>query len=191
MLTNLLVKFVGAGAIAVTALAASAGMAATASARVLTDIGTSATPAPTATVTPANDPEHWPAWIQGRPKSLDDGSTAGWYFWHDDSGLHIATTTPSDKDHVFSAVLTSAGTFRDIDKIRLEGADDIKLLDGGHRLVVKFHTHDGIDGVNFHLDGGDQMKLRFDEAGRLVGPSRIFVGAFSVHPGADPFVVHR
>ncbi len=137
------------------------------------------------------DMDHWAARIQGRPESLDAGSTRGWYFWHDDNGLHLVTTTPSDRVHYFTAVLTSTGTFRDIDKMRLENVDDVKVSDNGHRLVVKFHTHDGIDGVNFHLAGGDAVRLHLDQGGQTIDPSNIFLGRFSVHPDHNPFTVRR
>ena len=142
-----------------------------------------------------NDGEHRPrplaAADQGRPESLDAGGTNGWYFWHDDAGLHIRTTTPADRNHVFTAILTTGGVFRDVDKVRLEHADDVQLLDGGHVLIVRFHTYAGIDGVDFRIGGGDGLHLRFDEAGNLVPASHIFLGHFSVHPGDNPFSVRR
>lgn len=153
------------------------------------------TPSTTATVTPtaapSTDLDHWPARIQGRPLSLDAGSTRGWYVWHDENGLHIRTTTPADRDHVFTAVLTTTGTFSDVDKVRLENADDIKVTDNGHRLVVKFHTYDGIDGVDFHIAGGDALRLRFDQGAGLIDASNIFMGRYSVHPDNNPFVIRR
>ena len=148
--------------------------------------GGSSTPAMSPT-----DPEYWPAWIQGQPENFRPGGPNGWYFWHDGSGLHIRTTNPSDKNHVFTAVLTTGGTFADIQKVRLESNDDIRLLDNGHRLVVRFHTYDGVDGVNFHVVGGDRLRLRFDEAGKLIGPDRIYAGAEAIHPASDPFTVNR
>ena len=153
------------------------------------------TPAVTPTATPSAvapaDLDHWPARIQGRPLSLDDGSTRGWYFWHDENGLHIRTTTPSDRNHVFTAVLTTTGTFTDVDKVRLEGADDIKVSDNGHRLVLKFHTYDGIDGANFRIAGGDALRLRLDQGGNLIDSANIFLGRSSVHPEHNPFTILR
>ncbi len=150
---------------------------------------------PAATDTPSALPvvhtEGWPLWIQGRPAGLQPGGPNGWYFWHDDNGLHLVTTTPSDRLHVFTAVLTTDGVVRDVSKIRLEGADDIYVSPDGHRLVVKFHTWDGIDGVNFQVDGGRGLRLRLEEFGRLVYPWRVFAGRFSLHPQANPFTVLR
>ncbi len=120
---------------------------------------TAATPAAAAATTTNADNDRWPLRIQGRPASLDAGGTNAWYFWHDDSGLHIRTTTPAERDHVFTAVLRTGGTFRDVDKVRLENADDVQMLDGGHVLIARFHTYAGIDGVDFRISGGDGVHL--------------------------------
>lgn len=151
------------------------------------------TPPGTATASPAAkiDLDRWPAYIQGQPQGLHAGGAEGWYFWHDASGLHIATTTPANSDHVFTAVLASRGVFRDVDRFRLEGADEVRVIDGGHVLVARFHTYAGIDGVSFRLDGGDGIRLRFGEAGHLIDTSDIFIGHNGVHPAGNPFTVRR
>jgi hypothetical protein len=132
----------------------------------------------------------WPAWIEGRPDELERGGTNGWYFWHDAAGMHVRTTTPSDRNHPFTAVFSTNGRFFDIEKVRLEGRDDIRLLDNGRKLVVKFHTYSGIDGVDFKV-AGTTLRLELREFGRLVPPSHIFAGQHSVHPPSNPFRVVR
>jgi hypothetical protein len=202
VIKHLLLKTLGGSALLAAMVAGSAGFASTASASVLSDSGggnsypSVTSNAPTAgpcvdVVANPSDPEHWPCAIQGRPSKLDDGSTRGWYFWHDANGLHLDTTTPLDRDHYFTAVLTTRGTFRDMDKVHHESVDDVKLTDGGHKLVVRFHTHDGIDGVNFHVDGGDSLTLRLDQGGHLIDRANIFMGHNNVHPASNPFTIHR
>jgi hypothetical protein len=138
---------------------------------------------------------HWPAWIQGRPLSLEPGGTTGFYFWHGvggaDDGLNLYTTTPYDRETTFTAVLTTNGRFRDLHRERFEPADASAISPDGHRLVLRFQTHDGIDGVNFHLEGGTYVTLRLYKEGHEIDPSSIFVGAFSVHPDTNPFTVYR
>jgi len=190
---KLLVKMLAGGGVLATVIAGATMFAGNASAMTQTAGGPAVqqtTPTTPTTTTPANA-EQWPAAIEGRPTKLDNGSARGWYFWHDNDGLHLDTTTPSDNLHVFEAVLTTDGTFRDVDKIRLEGADDVVLLDNGHKLVVQFHTHDGIDGVNFHISGGDSLTLRLDVNGHLIDRSNIFIGHNNVHPWSDPFTIER
>lgn len=133
----------------------------------------------------------WPLWIQGRPLSLEAGAPNGYYFWHDADGLHIRTTTPADRLHPFQAVLTTDGAFRDVQKIRLEGADDIALSADRTRLVIKFHTWNGMDGVDFKIDGGHRLTLRLEEFGLRVPTAKIYAGRYSVHPSSNPFTVYR
>lgn len=183
---------IGLGAVALMGFIPSAGVSAS------TPGGTATTPAAatpatagtTGAVAPA-DYEGWPLRIQGWPLRLDNPGANGWFLWHDRDGLHIRTTTPAPKDHVFTAVLTTDGTFADVRKVRLEGADDIAVLQNGHVLVVKFHTYNGVDGVDFRIAGGSGLRLRLDEAGSLVPPSHIFMGRYGVHPADNPFGVRR
>lgn len=132
----------------------------------------------------------WANAICGRPAGFDAGDANGWYVWNDDDGFHIRTTTPADRAHPFTAVITTDGRFADVSKVRLEGADDIRILDGGHRLVVRFHTWDGVDGVDFKTTG-DDLRFRLEEYGLLVPDGRIFLGHFELHPGNNPFTIHR
>jgi hypothetical protein len=149
----------------------------------------------TGTATAAGIDGHWPAWIQGRPVSLEPGSAPGFYFWHgfggEDAGLNLYTTTPWNSEHTFTAVLTTNGTFRDLDRSRFEPADDAAISGGGHVLVVRLHTYDGIDGVNFHIEGGTFVTLRLYHEGHEIDPAFIHVGAFGVHPNDNPFTVYR
>ena len=66
----------------------------------------------------------------------------------------------------------------------------VKVTDGGHKLVVKFHTYDSMDGVNFRVTG-DRISFKLSENGNLVPRSHIFVGADGDHPADNPFAIHR
>ncbi len=176
-----------AGVLAAAAFAAGFGAVSLTPATLAAGPSAPATDSPTT----AHPVDHWPAWIQGRPLSLHAGGALGYYFWHDETGLHLWTTTPSNRDHVFTAVLTTRGTFRDVSGQQLEPGDHYKVLDHGHRLVMQVHTYSGIDGVNFRIDGGDGVTLRLYYDGHLIDPSNIFAGRFSVHPRANPFTVER
>lgn len=149
------------------------------------------TPSPATPSTAAPADYQWPAWIQGRPAVLRPGGPEGWYFWHDPGGLHIATTTPSNTDHVFTAILVTDGRFRDVDRTRLEPDDVVRVDAGGHLLVARFHTYSGIDALGFRIAGGDYLRLAFGENGSLLSTSSIYVGARSMHPAANPFTVRR
>jgi hypothetical protein len=151
--------------------------------------GSVVTPITASAAAPSPD-DHWPLWVQGRPQGLDAGDTNGWYVWHDDDGFHVRTTTPSEDGHSFVGVFVTEGRFTDIDKVRFEAADDLRVTDGGHKLIVKFHTHDGMDGVDFRVTG-DRLSLKLSEHGSLIGTSHIFVGLTGAHPDDNPFTLHR
>ena len=133
----------------------------------------------------------WPVWIEGRPLSLEPGSAPGFYFWHDEEGLHLFTTTPWEQERTFTAILTTDGHFRDLDQTRFEPADDAAIIDGGRRLIVRLHTYDGIDGVSFRIAGGDRLTLRLYVEGHPIDPAFIFAGRHSVHPNDNPVTAHR
>ena len=137
----------------------------------------------------AADPP-WPNAVYGVPTDFEAGATNGWYFWRNDDGFHLCSTTPSDAAHPFRAVLKTTGVFADVHKTRLEAADDIDIRDGGHTLILKFHTHDGIDCVTFRTDG-NKLNLKLEEFGMNVPVGRIFMGHNNVHPASNPFTITR
>ena len=132
----------------------------------------------------------WPNHVYGTPTDFEAGATNGWYFWKNDDGFHLCSTTPSDALHPFKAVLRTTGTFGDISKTRLEAADDLKVTDAGHTLVVRFHTHAGVDCVTFRTDG-NKLNLKLEEFGVNVPTGRIFIGHDNVHPANNPFTITR
>ena len=132
----------------------------------------------------------WPNHVYGTPTDFEAGAANGWYFWKNDDGFHLCSTTPSDALHPFKAVLKTNGQFGDISKTRLEAADDINLMDAGHTLVVRFHTHDGVDCVNFRTDG-NKLNLRLEEFGINVPTGHVFIGHNNVHPASNPFTITR
>lgn len=132
----------------------------------------------------------WSDDLAGRPDNLEPGGTAGYYVWHDDGGLHIATTDP-DGCHRFTARIETNGEFTDVDPVRLETRDDIAILDGGHTMELRFVTCGWIDGVNFHIDGGSGMRLALRIDGLLAPTDRVFLGEDASHPDSNPFVELR
>lgn len=132
----------------------------------------------------------WQSRIEGKPASFEAGSTGGYYFWHDDDGLHVRTTDPEGIDSWYAGVVTTDGTFRDLDLVRAE-PDDNATLEGPQTLVFGMHTFSGVDGFNFNVDGGTFVRLDLYRDGHQTSPDHIFLGAKSVHPNDDPFVIRR
>lgn len=121
----------------------------------------------------------------GQP-STDDSSPVGYFVWHNDDGFHLRTHGPG-AEHLFVARLETNGNFKDVDKSMLEKEDRIKLSNDGHTLVIRFHTFDGFDGVNFRIDGGEHLNLNLKLDGQEISTDNIFLGQGRTHPPTNPF----
>ena len=132
----------------------------------------------------------WSDDLAGRPANLQAGGDLGYYVWHDEAGLHLRTTGPGPR-HTFHAVLETPGEFRDVRLVRLEGDDGFLVRDGGHVLDIHFETWDGIDGVDFRIEGGPGMRLILHRDGTLSSTDEIYLGADGSHPDRNPFVEWR
>jgi hypothetical protein len=132
----------------------------------------------------------WTGHVQGRPASFSAGGTDGYYVWHDDDGLHLRTT---DSSGVFkyTGILRTNGTFADVNPVRLEPDDKFEVLDGGHTLHFQFVTAEGVDGLDFRVDGGTRVRFALERDGHLIDTSNIFLGEDSVHPKHNPFSIRR
>ena len=141
---------------------------------------------------------YWPgrpalAWsdrLEGRPENLHAGGELGFYLWHDESGLHVRTTGPGDR-HLFRAEIRTPGEVRNVRLVRLEGDDGYLVRDGGHALDLRFETWDGIDGVDFAIEGGGFMTVSVRRDGESSDTEEIFLGQDGTHPAHNPFVERR
>ena len=132
----------------------------------------------------------WEGPVNGGAPDIDENSPTGYYIWHNDDGFHLRTHGPHDR-HDFVARLHTDGAFEDVDAIKLEERDRVEVLDGGHELLIEFHTYDFTDGVNFHVNGGDHLRFALRLDGRLISTAHIFLGRDGDHPDDNPFVLHR
>ena len=125
--------------------------------------------------------------VEGTP-TIDAGRPMGYYLWRNDDGFHLRTHGPG-AEHVFDAVLRTKGTFENVDVVKLEKDDRVDLQEGGHKLVIHFHTYDGIDGVNFTIKDGERLRLNLKVDDEHIATSNIFLGAKGVHPKHNPFSI--
>lgn len=124
---------------------------------------------------------------EGEP-TVESGRPPGYYIWHDQNGFHLRTHGPG-QEHRFEARLHSDGTFVDVDTVRLESRDAVALRDGGHTLVLKFHTYDATDGVNFRVRDGERLRFALDLDGQPIGTDSIYIGRDGHHPPTNPFTI--
>jgi hypothetical protein len=134
------------------------------------------------------DEGHWPATVQGMPAGFDAGDAAGYRIWHDGSGWHLRTTTPSSDDHVFTGIIHSSGNFQVVARYLDESVDRIQVE--GQTLRFEFHTHDRIDGLDFVVGCTDHVSFALQAEGSPVPAARIRLGHSGSAPG-NPFTVFR
>jgi hypothetical protein len=132
----------------------------------------------------------WSDDVEGRPDSFHPGAHRGYYFWHDDSGLHLGTTDV-EQTHLYTARLETDGELRNVELVRPEDDDRADIVGGGHVLEIRFVTKEGIDGVNFNIDGGSRLRLALRIDGQLASDDEIFLGEDGSHPASNPFVEWR
>src|SRR5215467_1972127 len=91
--------------------------------------------------------------------NLTHDQPAGYYLWRSDGTLHLRTHGPG-AEHDFDAVLRTDGVFDNVDPVQLDprNNDRVELRDGGHALVIHFHTFDFTDGVNFTIHDGAHLR---------------------------------
>src|SRR5207302_7996242 len=82
----------------------------------------------------------WSGPVTSGAPDIDQDSPTGYYIWHNDDGFHLRTHGPNER-HDFVARLHTDGTFEDVDVIKLEDRDQVQVLDGGHELLIEFHTY--------------------------------------------------
>jgi hypothetical protein len=127
----------------------------------------------------------WGERIEGRPASFQAGGTDGYYLWHDEAGLHLRTTDSSGS-FTYSGTLSTQGTFTDVQLVRAEKDDSVQILNGGKVLQFQFVTFQGVDGIDFRVDGGNPVQLQLMQNGNPINPANIFLGSMSVHPLHNP-----
>jgi hypothetical protein len=149
-----------------------------------------ATPA-TAACNATTDDGAWPVYVDGRPPGLDAGDAPADYVWHDATGWHVRITHQNDHHQVWSGVLTTAGTFSDVDAAKLEKNDFLRISPDKHTIAFRFNNFGGIDGLDFrtHCADGIHFNLRAD--GAPVNPTEVVIGHGDRNPPQVPFVVRR
>lgn len=134
------------------------------------------------------DEGRWPLTVEGEPHNFNPGDPAGYRLWHDRNGWHLRTTTPGDGDHVFRGVIRSADDIRVVAEFHNEPADFVRAED--HTIVFEFHTHDGVDGIDFRVGCTDHVSFNLQANGVQVPAERIWLGKVGRAPG-NPFTVFR
>ena len=133
----------------------------------------------------------WPHRLDGRPEQFEVGGDSAYYIWTDgENDFHLATTGPGPERR-FVAVVRTDGEIMDVDQARLEAGDSYELLDGGHKLVIRFETRDHVDTVRWHIRGGTHAAFDLRVDGHAIRPHNIYLGHEGYHPAGPFFRVAR
>jgi hypothetical protein len=151
-----------------------------------------ASPAGAATATAKRprvcDEGRWPASVQGQPVSFHAGGPAGYYVWHDASGWHLRTTTPSTEGHAFTGRITASEDIKVLRVFKNEKAD--KVVRTGRSITFRFDTHNHVDGIDFKVGCAESLRFALSGEGRVWPASGIKLGATGDAP-SNPFAVTR
>lgn len=131
----------------------------------------------------------WSGDVQGAP-TLNEQSPVGYYIWHNDDGMHLRTHGPGS-EHDFVARLHSDGIFYNVDAVRLESADKFSVTDGGHTILLHFHTYNWTDGLDYRVMGGTYVRYNVKLDGQETPTTSIYLGKDGAHPATDPFTLTR
>jgi hypothetical protein len=133
----------------------------------------------------------WPERLAGRPSQLDSGNDRAYYIWTDDSDTFHLSTTTATQPHNFRAIIRTDGNVENVDQARLEDADTYTILDGGHTLVVDFHTDGHIDNIRWDVNGGTFTHFNLNIDGHDIDPDHVFLGQDNRNPERSDFAVRR
>lgn len=131
----------------------------------------------------------WSGDFQGAP-ALTEQSPLGYYIWHSGNGMHLRTHGPGS-EHDFVARLHTNGIFDSVNAVRLESADKFVVTDGGHTILLHFHTYDWTDGLNYRVLGGTYVRYTLKLDGQEISTDSIFLGKDGDHPATNPFTLTR
>ncbi len=131
----------------------------------------------------------WTGDLDGHPNLTKD-NPVGYYIWHNEDGLHLRTHGPGD-EHYFTARLRTDGMFEKVEAVRLENKDNYEILDNGHLLVLRFHTYDFTDGLNFRVQGGTKLHFNLHLDRKPIATESIYLGDDGNHPATNPFTITR
>jgi opacity protein-like surface antigen len=124
---------------------------------------------------------------EGTPNDTDSSPT-GYYIFHHDESFDMHTHGPGSQ-HDFDAVLRTGGTFDNVTVQHLENGDTADVRDGGHELVLHFHTFGATDGVSFVIHNGDKLRFNLKLDNQQIPTDEIFLGPQGRHPRHNPFAL--
>jgi len=133
-----------------------------------------------------SNPKTW----NGKPAGWDSGDPASVAMWHDEFGWHLRTTTKVLQRRFKGHIRTAGGRVTNIRPVDPERGDRITLTGDDSIINFDFGVRRGVDGFDWTWSG-DRLQVLLEIDGKLLHPSDICIGRFSLHPGSNPFTLER
>jgi hypothetical protein len=124
--------------------------------------------------------------VEGQPTQLRQGALESYWFWHDEDGYHLRTTTQHDK-HVFTGRIEFSRGEAWVKAYQLKPDDVVRLI--GQRLEFHLATQRDLSGFDFRLEFGNSATVFLEIDGHKGVLDHVFVGRENAHPATDPFTV--
>jgi hypothetical protein len=131
-----------------------------------------------------------PGYVEGRPRALESGATAGTYVWHNSRGWDLAVTHPGDKTAVFTGTVHTSRPIEFVE-VRDEANDSVTLSGDRMTMTYRFVNHGHIDGVRFRVDCARTVHFSVAADGKELSPAHVFLGTEGRRPSSNPFAVER
>ncbi len=137
----------------------------------------------------------WPGYVQGRPDGFDAHDN-GVYLWHKpEGGWALRVSHPllpgGANDVAFSGRIATKGTIGNVQRVRDEKGDDVKVSPNGHELTFRLNNHGWVDGVDFTTTCAPALVVGLEADGQRVQTRYIHLGDHKANPGTNPFRIRR
>jgi len=107
------------------------------------------------------------------------------FIWHNGDGWHLRVVDRvDDVEHVYAGVITTDGSFTDINPIKNDSADEFGER-GDQRLKYHFTLFNASDGLDWRVEDASYLSFTLYRDGDLMPTRYIFVGESGEHHPSD------
>jgi len=92
----------------------------------------------------------WPGYLEGKPDQMRVRDARGYFIWHDNQGMHLFTATQG-REHTYSGVIRTDGKFVNVDDVRTEADDYIRVSRDRDTITFKFSTGNTLSVIFFSI----------------------------------------
>jgi hypothetical protein len=131
----------------------------------------------------------WPTNMEGKPYTLLQHHSEGYFIWHDISGMHLRVATVNGENHVFTGTIETNGRIENIMVKSLDDRDYSRLIHHD-TLVFQLTTAGESFGIDFNLLDSLVIKFELFMDGHKIDPHKIYFGNDGWHPNDATFSIY-